>query len=1038
MSPTDLCQLPPVPVDGCCDPPSVRAAVPIPIENPPGLSAIGYRIGTFTSFRRAMLDRVADTGLLGTSPPAPRPFANWHEGADGDYHTVFIELWAYLADILTFYQERIANEAYIGTATQRDSSRLLAQLVDYLPAPGAGASGLVAFNVARGRAVSVPQGFRVASRAQPGRAAAVFETSLPLTARGAHNAIRLSAVAPTNQFAQLSSFAQVFFVPGPPNIALAEELYYGAGATLLRTLPSLKTFPALSFLGPRLIYRPFISETTRTIVLDGVNTRLAAGDYVLTVENEHAGQPKPSLYQLSSVSADRPSNTTTIKWQEPVRTTYQQTPNNPVALYAMRVKASPFGSAAPNWYTLSPTLTMTAPGPSAAEAVPLGPSPYTYTNNDGVAEYITVTGGTVTHFTITRGAFTSADLFTASPGTVLLSPGDSFTITYTGSPVVEKLLIAGVTTPPRSPSTAVPPYANWDDPSDRDQTHAAFIPTGQRVISLDADYDTVRATPDNPGWVALVPGSIGSTPANSVSEIYRFVQVQSVTLTGYALNAKVTQLVLPDGVTAPVRGQFRIRDTLILTGAEKLSLHDDLPLPDPVQGDTLILDGLYPNLQDGQVAILSGNLFDPAGAGAPRAAATEVCRLFGPPLRDTVNNLTTIKLKDALAKQYVRSTAVLLANVVAVTQGETVKDEVLGSSDGSALQSYLLKKQPLTYLPSTDPEGVSAVQSTLTVTINGVRWSEQPTLFEKGPGAQDFTVTQDDSGASTVVAGDGTNGMRPPTGTNNVRARYRVGLGSSGNVPVTGVQQLLDSLAGLQQVTNPQPTIGGTNPESLAGIRGNAPASVRTFNRAVSTEDYAALARTFPGIAKASARWVLFDTNLKALAHPYVQLTVAATDGTPISQGNLPGQLRSFLDQRRDPNVPLRILDFTRIYVDIAMTIDLDDRVPRRATFARVQAALNPGLNPDGTAGYFAFESLDFGESLHLSAIHAFIQNIPGVSDANVTRFRRMDQDAADPTIVRTDILIGPTEIAVIGNDPNHPEQGLLTIVQGSGGFVDT
>src|SRR5262249_25865834 len=159
------------------------------------------------------------------------PFASWHEGADGDYQTIFIELWAYLADILTFYQERIANEAYIGTATQRGSLRLLAQLVDYRPAPGAGATGLVAFTVARGRAVAVPQGFRVASRAQPGQAAAVFETSSPLNARAEHNAIPLSAVAPTNQFAQLSSFAQVFFTPGAPTIRLAEELYYGAGDT---------------------------------------------------------------------------------------------------------------------------------------------------------------------------------------------------------------------------------------------------------------------------------------------------------------------------------------------------------------------------------------------------------------------------------------------------------------------------------------------------------------------------------------------------------------------------------------------------------------------------------------------------------------------------------------------------------------------------------------------------------------------------------------------------------------------------------------
>jgi hypothetical protein len=1037
MSPTDLCQLPPEPAGGCCDPQTAPASVPLPIDNPPGLSAIGYRIGTFSSFRRTMLDRVTGAGGVAASPPVPAPFANWREGADGDYHTVFIELWAYLADILTFYQERIANEAYIGTATQRDSSRLLAQLVNYRPAPGAGASGLVAFNVARSRTAIVPQGLRVASRAQPGRAAAVFETSSPLTARSEHNAIRLSAVAPTNQFAQLSSFAQVFFTPGPPTIALAEELYYGAGPTFLRTLPLLsKGFPALSLFEPRLLYRPFMSETARTIVLEGVNTRLTAGDYVLTVENGHAGQPKPSLYQLSSVSVDRTSNTTTIKWQEPAPTHYEQTPEKPVALYAMRVKASPFGSAAPNWFTLSPTLTTSAPGPAPPEAITLGPSPFTYTNNDGVAEYIIVTGGTVTHFTVTRGAFTSADLFTASPGTVLLSPADSFNITYTAAPVVEKLLLAGVTARPRSPSTATPPYANWDDPGD--ESH--FIPTEQGVISaisLDAAYDTVRATPDNPGWVALVPGNIGSTPVSTVAEIHPYVQARPVALTGYALNAKVTQLTLKQAVTLPQKA-FGIRDTVILTGAEKLSLHDDLPLPDPVQGDTLILAGLFPNLQDGQLVIVTGNLFDPSGAGGPGEAASEVSRLSGPPLQYSANNLTTVKLKGSLANHYVRSSTVLLANVTAVTQGETVKDEVLGSSDGSPLQSYPLKKQPLTYLPSTDPQSEAAVNSTLLVVVNGVQWTEKPTLLDSGPAAQEFTATQDDSGRTTVSFGDGANGMRPPTGSNNIRARYRVGLGSSGNVPSGGVQQLLDSLAGLQQVSNPQPTIGGADPESLAKIRSNAPASVRTFDRAVSMEDYAALVRTFPGIAKANARWVLFDENLMALAHPYIQLTVAATGETPISQGTFLGQLRSFLDQRRDPNVPLRIRDFTRIFVDFAVAVDLDDRVPRQATFARVQAALNPGLNPDGTAGYFAVDRLDFGESLHLSAIYALIQNISGVKDANITTFRRMDQDASDPTIVRSDILIGPTEIAVIGNDPNHPEQGLLTISQGSGGFIDT
>jgi hypothetical protein len=107
---------------------------------------------------------------------------------------MFVELWAYLADVLTFYQERIANEAFITTATRRDSLLRLAELIDYRPGPGAGASALVAFTVQKDKAVTVPAGFRVGSKAAPGRAAAVFETSTAVKALADHNAIPVATV----------------------------------------------------------------------------------------------------------------------------------------------------------------------------------------------------------------------------------------------------------------------------------------------------------------------------------------------------------------------------------------------------------------------------------------------------------------------------------------------------------------------------------------------------------------------------------------------------------------------------------------------------------------------------------------------------------------------------------------------------------------------------------------------------------------------------------------------------------------------------
>jgi hypothetical protein len=68
--------------------------------------------------------------------------------------------------------------------------------------------------------------------------------------------------------------------------------------------------------------------------------------------------------------------------------------------------------------------------------------------------------------------------------------------------------------------------------------------------------------------------------------------------------------------------------------------------------------------------------------------------------------------------------------------------------------------------------------------------------------------------------------------------------------------------------------------------------------------------------------------------------------------------------------------------------------------------------------------------------VYAQLQSVPGVKDALVTTFRRLDVDS-DPTTVRDSIFIRPTELGVILNDPSQPDNGSLTIT-GTGGFIDT
>jgi hypothetical protein len=169
-----------------------------------------------------------------------------------------------------------------------------------------------------------------------------------------------------------------------------------------------------------------------------------------------------------------------------------------------------------------------------------------------------------------------------------------------------------------------------------------------------------------------------------------------------------------------------------------------------------------------------------------------------------------------------------------------------------------------------------------------------------------------------------------------------------------------------------------------------------------------------------------------------MQLTVALNDGTPITGSITASNLRGFIDAHRDTNVPLRILDFTPVYIDVELTVDLLDQYPRQATLALVKAALNPGVNPDGTAGYFAFASTVPGRSLHLSTVYAAAQAIPGVRDVLVTRLRPPGAVEGRPEPVWDDIFVRPAEIIVIGNDPANPGRGRLVISYGTGGFSDS
>ncbi|MFB7614938.1 putative baseplate assembly protein [Kitasatospora sp. NPDC056181] len=113
--------------------PTGPACPPVPVTP----AALDYLAKDYASFRRLVLDRL---GLL---------VPGWRERHVPDLGVTLAELIAYAADRLSYYQDAVATEAYLGTARRRISVRRHARLVDYRLHEGCNARAFVTVEVGR-------------------------------------------------------------------------------------------------------------------------------------------------------------------------------------------------------------------------------------------------------------------------------------------------------------------------------------------------------------------------------------------------------------------------------------------------------------------------------------------------------------------------------------------------------------------------------------------------------------------------------------------------------------------------------------------------------------------------------------------------------------------------------------------------------------------------------------------------------------------------------------------------------------------------
>ena len=326
-------------------------------------------------------------------------------------------------------------------------------------------------------------------------------------------------------------------------------------------------------------------------------------------------------------------------------------------------------------------------------------------------------------------------------------------------------------------------------------------------------------------------------------------------------------------------------------------------------------------------------------------------------------------------------------------------------------------------------------------------WQPVPHLLDSGVYDQHFVAEVDDAGTGRLRFGDDQYGRRP-LDAEAVTARWRLGNGRAGNIGARALVHVVRPTA--TELTDPadpsappavfadvaavyQPLAArlGADAETVEEVRQLAPEAFRAIQfRAVTERDWEEAALRHPDVAAAKARfrWTGSWHTVFVAIHPRDErhLVRLAGGGAALAPG-FAGAMRSHLVRYKLAGYDLVVRAAQYVPLEIALTVCVARGHFRGDVLAAVARALSNRAFADGTRGFFHPLEFVFGQPVYLSRLYAAVEAVPGVESVTVQVFKRYWEVARDE-LARGRIGLGAFEIARLDNDPNVPEQGVLTL----------
>lgn len=857
---------------GCCTRPEGPGSQSI--KNRPGLSALAYRVGAHGQFKAAMKNALSGSKVL----------EELTVREDDDFSIALLDAWAVTADVLAFYQERIANEGYLRTADERLSLLHLARLIGYELSPGVAADAYLAFKL----------------EDAPG----VFGQAL--------NTATTKQRMPT---------------PPPPitiDIGIKAQSIPGPGeqAQIFETIEKINARARWNVIKPRLTQPQELSIAMGSIILDGTATDLKKGDTVLIIEDSVSQITKKIL----NVTLDNKAKTTRIDFEVPGLSppSFDDKPSLPpdgkISDFAEKVELDKnvvkqiIGKT---WKGEDLSTLVKFQNWSAEELVaniteqtaPLEPEAggvFAFRQLAFVFGY-----NAVKQVTYSNGVPNPASQWQEwasdeEAGKVFLDNAydkimpNSYVVIQKTDETIESASVYQIT-----------------DVDVRARS-AYGISSKTTLLTLSPEkqwWDSVEKKSDVSGNLNVKidehVNSVSNYPVEVVQDIIDLMTVEADKRKVEIIRSKSDELSV-------------IRDITIYAQSEQLDLAE-VSIENIVQGDTITLDSIYLYLKSVQRIIITGERDDLKGVYASETRT----------LKEVIieDGFSVITFDKSLTNTYVRDTVTINANIARATHGETVT-EILGSGDaGQAFQQFTLRQPPLTYISASTPKGV---QSTLELRVNDLLWKEVPSFYGHGPNERIYISGLDNDGKTHIRFGDGKTGSRLPSGQENVTATYRKSIGLVGLLKADQLSILMTRPFGLKEVTNPIGSSGAADPETLDQARQNTPLTILTLDRVVSLKDFENFTQAFAGIEKARADWV-WDSGTRL-----VYLTVAGANGKTVDEeSTLYQNLRDAIEGSCNGRQPFRIKSYVSLSFHLKANIQIGHQYIKEKVMTDVETTLN-------------------------------------------------------------------------------------------------